>query len=465
MTALALQTLLLLALSYAAACWLASLVRRRGGPAARPSAVAGGQSAAAGAKAAPAMGRSAAKLAWIVLGLGALVLFVGGGTRFAIGLTLTAIEAEFQSGRGLVGLAVALFQLVSAVALFWSGRLADRIDPSRVLALGLAIGGIGIGLMALAEARWQVVALYGLVFALGNGIASLIPVGVMISRRFPDRMGTATAIALSGTGLGQLVMLAAMTNVLADIGWRQVYVWLGLAHFAVVPLLLAMPLLDRRAATGPASAGQVGGEARAEATGLSLGEAMCTRHFWLLLAIYALCGVEDFFVSTHVVAFAQDRGAGTLVAGHLLAFMGLAALIGVLAAGAVSDRIGPVAATLAAFVVRIVIFAAVLIDQSIPTVAAFALLFGLTFLVTAPLTSVFVREAFGTKHLGALTGVITMVHHICGGIGGLIGALLFDWRGSYDQAVALMLVSSVMGAALTLALRKRSLLPRPLGLA
>jgi hypothetical protein len=36
------------------------------------------------------------------------------------------------------------------------------------------------------------------------------------------------------------------------------------------------------------------------------------------------------------------------------------------------------------------------------------------------------RQAFGTATLGAITGLIVMVHHTCGGFGARIGAALFD---------------------------------------
>lgn len=186
---------------------------------------------------------------------------------------------------------------------------------------------------------------------------------------------------------------------------------------------------------------------------MTLREALATRRMWLLLAVYGLCGLEDFFVWTHIVAFAADHGASTWLAGHLLAAMGLTALLGVLAAGWSSDRVGPVIPTLAAFAVRVALFAAVLLDTSTPTVVAFTLLFGLTVLVTAPLTVVFARQSFGTAHLGLITGFITMVHHAAGGLGGLVGALLFDAHGSYAAALWIMLASSVAGCLLTLALR------------
>ncbi len=188
--------------------------------------------------------------------------------------------------------------------------------------------------------------------------------------------------------------------------------------------------------------------------GVGVAEAARSRQFWLLLAIYAICGFDDFFVTTHVVAFAQDRGVDVFLAGNLLAVMGFTGLIGVLAGGAFSDRVGPVWPTALAFAARVAVFALVMVDQSPLSVAIFALVFGATFLVTAPLTVVFVSESFGTRHLGALTGLITMVHQIFGGIGAYLGAAVFDATGTYDIAFTMMGAVSLLAVLLTLLLRQ-----------
>jgi len=363
-----------------------------------------------------------------------LVLFVGGGARFAIGLTFRPMVDEFGWARGELGLAVAAYMLVSAVATFIAGRLADRLSPRALLIGGAVIGGIGIGLMSLVTQPWHALLLYGVVFAIGNGIASLVIVGVIVVRIYPGRAGLANAVAISGMSVGQLVMIAVLAGLLAQIGWRSVFVWIGIAHLALLPLLFALPGASRT---------QPGGAA------VSLGEAARTGRFWLLLAIYAICGFDDFFVTTHVAAFAQDRGLGILAAGNLLAFMGLTGLAGVVASGFTSDRLGPVWPTAAAFAARVVVFGWIAFDQSPVSIALFALVFGATFLVTAPLTVVFVRESFGTKNLGALTGLITMVHQIFGGIGAYAGAAIFDATGTYDLAFVAMLASAVLAFALT----------------
>jgi len=380
----------------------------------------------------------------VVLAAGFLILFVGGGSRFTIGLALKPMVDEFGWVRGDLGIAVAMFQAVSAVCSFIAGRMADRMSLRLLLTGGLAVSGLGIGLMSFTSAPWHAVLFYGVLFAIGNGAVSITPVGVMVTRAYPGRVGLANAVAISGMSVGQLVMIAALAFVLVAIGWRSVFVWVGLAHLLLIPVLVfAIPGKIATAAQ-QASARQ----------GLSLREAARTRQFWLLIVIYAICGLDDFFVSTHVVALAQDSGVDALLAGNLLAMMGLTGLIGVVAAGAWSDRLGPVWATTACFAMRIAVFLLVLVDQSPLSVMIFALVFGFTFLITAPLTVVFVRESFGVKNLGAISGLITMVHQIFGGIGAYAGANIFDSTGRYDIAFAILLASSIVALVLTLRLHR-----------
>jgi MFS family permease len=378
----------------------------------------------------------------LTLAIGFLVLMIGGGARFAIGLTFKPMVDEFGWARGDLGLAVGLYMVVSAFATYLAGRMADRFSPRALLIAGTAIGGLGIGLMSVVSQPWHALALYGVVFAIGNGAASLVVVGVIVMRVYPARAGLANAVAISGMSVGQLVMIALLAAVLVQIGWRWVFVWIGIAHLLLLPLLFALP-------------GQVSAQEQTAPPRGALREAAGTRRFWLLLAIYAICGLDDFFVTTHVAAFAQDRGLSPLVAGNLLALMGLTGLVGVVLSGLASDRMGPAWPTAVCFVARIVVFAWIVLDQSPVSIAVFALIYGATFLVTAPLTVIFVRESFGVRNLGALAGFITMSHQIFGGVGAYAGAAIFDASGDYDAAFVLMLASAVVALALTLMMLPR----------
>jgi predicted MFS family arabinose efflux permease len=383
----------------------------------------------------------------MVLAVGFLVMFVGSGARFAFGLTLKPMADEFVLGRGLLGTTVAVYYFVTAVCMFLAGRFIDRYEARNVLAIGLLVSAAGIGLIALASEPWHLFALYGFVFAVGNGIASITPVSILVTRLYPQRAGAANGIISAGMSAGQLFMIAAMAFVLVASGWRPVYVWMGLAHLALLPLLLAIP--RARSATGMAMGA---GDAPAR-EGLTFPEAMRTRRFWLLLGIYGICGLGDFFVSTHLVAFAQDKGVNTLLAGNLLALMGLTALAGALWSGNAYDRHGLVWPLLTCFALRIGSLALLSLSHSTIAVTAFTLLFGLTFLMTAPLTVIAVRNAFGTAQLGTITGFIIMIHHACGGLGAWLGGVLFDAQGHYGTAFVLMLALSILAAWLITELR------------
>lgn len=385
-----------------------------------------------------------------ILAVGFLVLFVGGGARFAIGLALKPIVEELAIPRSTLGLAVGTYLIVTSASMFLAGRLADARSTRPVLVGGLLISAIGLGLMTVLGAAWQIFAYFGIIFAIGSGVASITPVSLMVSRAFPSKTGLANGVVSAGMSAGQVLIISAFAVILTQAGWRSIFFWGAVAHLALVPLV--MIVVTRGGEDAPREAGSA---IEADGRGLELWAAAGTRQFWLLLGIYALCGLDDFFVSTHVVAFAQDRGIDNLLAGHLLALMGLVGFAGVIAAGAWSDRRGPVAPAVASFVLRILAFALIGIDQSPAVIAAFALLFGFTFLMTAPLLVIFARQAFGMQSLGSITGLIVMIHHMMGGVGAWIGAAIFDATGGYDAAFALMFASCVLAALLSCALARR----------
>ncbi|MCH7745782.1 MAG: MFS transporter, partial [Chloroflexi bacterium] len=107
------------------------------------------------------------------------------------------------------------------------------------------------------------------------------------------------------------------------------------------------------------------------------------------------------------------------------------------------------------FLLRIGIFAFIIYFQNTPSILIFALLYGFTFLITAPLTIVFVGNIFGTARLGTISGVINMSHQISGGLGAFVGAFIFDTWGSYDRAFILMLGLAFVAFVASLLVREK----------
>lgn len=382
------------------------------------------------------------RAALLVLGIGFVVLLYNGGSRFTMGLMLRPMAEDLDWGRSTLSLTVTLFMIVSALALPFTGRLVDRFNAWTVLAFAMLVSGISIALMRGVDAPAEALLLYGVVFALASAGTSITPIGVVVSRFFPDRAGLANSIAISGMGVGQLLIILALTQQLESIGWRGAFSILGVAG-----LLLVVPLVLLAAVPATRAHGRRGDAAAPTLT--APGGAFADRYFIGLLALYAVCGFQDFFVATHVVAYARDQGMDAMLAGNLYAFMGLMGLGGVLLAGYLADRVGPIVPTAACFVVRIVIFTLVLASDHPLAIGTFALLYGMTFWITAPLTVVFARNHFGDANLGTLTGVITMVHHGAGGLGAYAGGIAFDTGGDYVLMFQAMAALSVLALTMT----------------
>ncbi len=388
--------------------------------------------------------------AHVVLATGFAMLFFSTGTRFAFGLALLPMTEDLALSRSALSSALTLFMLVSAFAMPIVGRLIDRHSIRVVMCTGAVISALAIGLMGSVGAGWQIFPLYGVLYAVGFAATSVAPVSVLMSRWFPNNRGLASSVAITGNGTGQLVIIALLTSFLASIGWRTAYTILGLVNAAIV-----VPLTLLAVRSYPTERGeQAASDTPSPSPTPSIRPVLVSRDFWMLITLFAVCGTQDFFVATHIVAFAQDQGISQILAGNILAFMGLTALVGVLLSGALADRMGASAPTMLCFLLRIGLFAFIPFVQNPVSITAFALIYGFTFTMTAPLTVVFAGNIFGTARLGSVSGLINTAHQIAGGVGAVAGAAIFDTTGSYDGAFFLLLVLALVGAGATFMVRE-----------
>lgn len=410
---------------------------------------------------------------WVILSTGFTVMFLTGGSRFAFGLVLKPMAEDLGWSRSTLTLAVTVFMVAAAVGLPVAGCLVDRYSLKWTMVGGAVLVALGVGLMAFVQSPWHVFVVYGLVYGFGTAGISNPIVGVMISRWFERGRGIAASAAISGNSVGTLVIISILAVALSSIGWRTAYLFLGAANlFIMVPLAIftvrSRPnnaQSNERLACRVAASRAVRDETEGadDETAQPVKAIFLSRPFLLLALIYIICGFQDFLVATHVVAFAQDLGVGSVLAGNLLPVMGITGFMGVLAGGWLADALGPGKPTLLCFVMRIGIFALIGVYQSTAGIIIFTAVYGFTFYITAPLTVIFGGKIFGPARLGTVAGLISSFHMIAGGIGALAGALIFDHWGSYDRAFVLMLAMSVLAVALTLMVREQRLtfVPRP----
>ncbi len=370
---------------------------------------------------------------------------------------LKPMSEDLGWSRGALTVSVTSFMVISALAMPMYGRLIDRYSLRLILAISVVTAGLGLTLVSFIREPWQFLICYGVVFAIGHAGFSISTISVMISRWFPKRPGIANSIAISGNGVGQLVIVAIIASLLHSQGWRFSYVALSITTIAIVLPLVIILVRSNPPGEEHTNSDESSGSTSAETFQFapSTGKSIISREYGLLVLLYAICGFQDFFIATHITSFAIDNNVSSEVAGNLLALMGLAALVGVILSGVLSDRYGAKMPTTICFVVRIVIFSLIGVSFTPYIIVAVTLIYGFTFLMTAPLTVVFIRRIFGPLNMGTLMGGINMVHQVGGAIGAFAGGIIFDVTGNYRLIMLMMIGFAVAGTIAVTLIREQ----------
>ena len=402
---------------------------------------------------------------WYVLAASFLILFLSSGARFTIGIAFKPLIAEFGWSRSAVSLAALLNMTFFSLSVIVTGKWYDRFGPKWVIVVSTLLVSSGYMLIALTQTLWHFLVLYGVIAAMGLGGTTVPIFAALMSKWFEKRRGLTISLALSGNCLGQFALVPVFTTLITDYGWRASHFWIGLM---MLVLNLSLTFLVIRG--DPEDLGVVpygrkvasvtlpslsGAQDSPQVKDMGLRDAMRTSSFWLFVLFMFVCGSGDFLVTTHLIPMVTDYGIPAVTASNMLAWFGLLSLAGILAAGPASDLIGdkmPIALT---FLLRVFAFLLVVAYQSLGSFYVFALIFGFTFLVTAPLTPTLVGRLYGFSHVGVLSGFITTIHHLGGGLAAWGGGVLFDLTGSYQTVLILSAVMAAIAVVSAMLIRQR----------
>ena len=163
---------------------------------------------------------------WTIVGVTFLILFACFGVIYSFGAFFLVLGDEFGVGRAAVSsvFSYAVFALFTSGAL--SGVIADRTGPKAIMSVGVCA--IVAGLLGAANANklWQL----NLCFTLGVGVGIgfvYIPAISTVQRWFIRRRGLASGFAVTGIGVGTLVMPIVVGVLLESLPWRIVFELIG----------------------------------------------------------------------------------------------------------------------------------------------------------------------------------------------------------------------------------------------
>jgi MFS family permease len=385
---------------------------------------------------------------WIVVAAAFAVTFLGFGCAYTFSTFVASFEREFSASRGTVSLVFSLAGFLYFGLGVVSGPLADRWGARRFAVAGMALIAAGLALASLARSLPEVYAAYGLGLGLGVG-ASYVPALGAVQRWFVRRRGLVSGLAVSGIGVGTLVMPPLASRLIDALGWRHAYLALA-AGVAVVGVAMALLIADRPAdrGLGPDGDAAPAGPAPAQPPGMTLGEAIRTRRFLGLYAVCLTCAFGLFVPFVHLVPYARDHGLSRTSAAWLLGLIGVGSTAGRFVLGGAGDRLGRQTALLAMFLGM----AATLVVWAVSTgfwpLAGFAISFGAFYGGYVAIMPALVMDSFGGRHVGGILGALYTSVAFGNLVGPPLAGLAYDLSHSYRLPIVASIATNLLAAAI-----------------
>src|SRR5260370_1341268 len=313
---------------------------------------------------------------WLVVAAAFAVTFVGFGCAYTFSAFVEPLQRDFGASRGSVSLVFPLAGFVYCGLGVISGPLAARFGCRGLAVAGMLLTGLGVRAGRGAGSLPEVSRPCGRGGGLGVGSAYVPAIGA-VQRWFVRRRGLASGLAVSGIGIGTLVMPPLASFLIAMLGWRGAYLALGaLAATLGGGLALLIENDPRDRGLGPDGDPLRAGAQPARGEGASVRAAIRSPRFISLYAACLICAFGVFVPFAHLVPYARDHGVAPSSAVLLLGVIGVGSTAGRFFLGGLADRIGRQRSLLLMFIGMAVALAVWVISTGIWSLAAFAFLYG-----------------------------------------------------------------------------------------
>ncbi|MFC1968413.1 MFS transporter [Chloroflexota bacterium] len=388
---------------------------------------------------------------WFVVLACLVVLTSSMSMRYSFGVFFKALEDDFGLTRASTSGIFSIHMFLACIAALLAGWAVDRYGPRLVIVCMGLFTGSSLLLVSRASSVWHLYLSYGLLFALGTAAAYTVAVATT-SRWFIKRRGIALGIATSGASLGVLIGAPVSAYLITSYGWRTSYAIMGLIA-GIIIVGSALFLRKDPAEMGALPDGEMSDAVEVATSGhrdnrkpeLSLFQATRTRTFWLLIFTvwaYSFC---LHMVLTHLVRHAIDLEISPVHAATVLTFIASTGILGRLAGGRISDRIGRRKIAIACAFLQAAAMLILMGSVNIWMLYLFAMLYGPTYGAMDPIVVALVVENFGLRSMGAMMGMTSIFFGIGGAAGPALAGYVFDVHGSYTIAfitgVVVMLLS------------------------
>ena len=360
-----------------------------------------------------------------------------------LGLFLKSLTAEFGWSRTQFSAIISTALLFNALVMPLAGYLVDRFGPRRVIAVGTVLGCASYAALSVAHSYGAFMGIMASSVILGS-LASYPAFMGLAQRWFDKRLGLALALTSTGQAAGVALFSFLIARSIAVHGWRAAFLTVGILAAGMGLASLMLFIRDNK---GPVpEAERRNPSASSSNDGLSIGEALRTRDFWLytvsfLLVLFALVG-SNF----HLPALLSDHGASSSWVASVVALGSVGSVVGRLCTGILLDRFSVRSVAALFFLGQAMGVLLLLGDLRWAFPAGFLL--GVVQGAEIDLLGYVLARRFGRRAYARIFGVCFGMTLVGAMLGPLAMAATFARTGSYDLGLMLFPLCPVLAFAL-----------------
>ena len=352
-----------------------------------------------------------------------------------------------------------------------SGWMIDRLGPRIFMSIAGVMCGVGWSSLAYVHSLPALYVFYSLA---GFGAALVYCCSIAVSLKwFPDRRGLASGLIAAGFGSGAALFIPGIAYIIRTQNYQSAFIYTGI--FQGLMILLAgqfarNPDPNLQAATRGRPAPRV--QVRTHGEEFNSIQMLRTPHFYVMYLTMLMMGVGGLMVTAQVAVVADTLKVGAAAVTLALSLNPIANGASRISWGWLSDRLGRETTLAIAFSLQAVCLAGTMWFGHISG-AVFTVSLVLIFFTWGEAFSLFPStcgDYYGVRYATSNYCFLYSAKGVASIIGGGVGALLFEWFGSWSAAfygsAALALIAAAMALvmkAAPLPVKKPGPIPSAIG--
>lgn len=372
-------------------------------------------------------------------------VFTAFSIRYGYGVLLPGMLRDLAISKTSAGIIYSSYFIAYTIFSPVLGMLGDRYDTRIILTVFAAVLGAGAFLMAFASSVVEA----SLYFALAGIGASACWAPLMgLAGRWASarRRGVTLAVIDSGSSLGIMWVGAGVPLIAIAYGWQSG--WMSLGALGLLLAVINFIMIRSHPAEQPGARSPEQRPAD-KSIGMIYGKLLRDTRFWLIGLAYLLTGfsilIPFTFLSTYAV---QELEFSYEVAARLLTVIGFGAMIGKLALGSLSDKVGRLRILMLCKVLMAAGTLGMMYAQEFLTIASFTVIFSLGYGTVWSMYAASASDYFSKELAGSIVGLWTVYL----GIGSMLSPIIAGWVADTTGTLSWSFLVATVGAVVALLL-------------